>query len=827
MHKTRSELLISKLIGVISVVSLIFVGFQVDGTDAPRAQKLFTSPAVDTIAQVGIYPLTAESDSFYYYADGRRIPLEPSLNWVAVKFASADVVKQSAAVRNSGAPLGSLDQARHILNPELTLLPVQQGITVQTLVQGINLMRAMPGSFLTVNPVFQSVNVEMVTTDQFIATFPAEKSLKDINAINSIYGVEVVESILGQDNTFVLKLPLGAHLDSLALANLYQESGVALNAAPDFVRITQNSPEKSYSDKLTEVGPMAGTNDYWYSDQWYLNNTGYYGNPADVDIDAPEAWDHTTGSSSVIIAVIDEGVDRTHEDLSAKMVPGYDATTGAPSGTSGSPAGNDAHGTAAAGIAAAVSNNTIGITGICQNCRIMPIRIAYDDGTGAWITYDSWIANGITWAYQNGASVLNNSWGGGQQVTVVNTAIANAKTQGRGGKGSVVVFSAGNENSSSVSWPASLSTVIAVGASNLCDQRKTPTNNSCNAFEGDWGSNYGSALDISAPGVWLTTTDIMGPPGYSSGGFYGADYTGSFGGSSGAAPIVAGVAGLVLSANPYLTANEVQTILQNTADDVNGGGWDTTMGYGRVNANRAVVAALAAFVQDTAGVFRPSNGALYLKNSNTTGVADVSINYGIPGDKPITGDWNGDGRDSIGVYRNGVFYLRNSNTIGVADIYFAFGSPGDQPIAGDWDGNGTDTIGVYRSSNFTFYLRNSNTTGTPDLSFSLGIPGDVGLAGDWNGDGMDTTGVFRPSNGVIFLKNINLTGTADVSINYGIPGDKPVTGDWNNDGKDTIGVYRNGVFYLRNSNTVGIADLYFALGIPSDLPIAGDWDGKP
>jgi hypothetical protein len=230
---------------------------------------------------------------------------------------------------------------------------------------------------------------------------------------------------------------------------------------------------------------------------------------------------------------------------------------------------------------------------------------------------------------------------------------------------------------------------------------------------------------------------------------------------------------------------------------------------------------------DTTGVFRPSNGALYLKNSNTTGVADIAINYGIPGDKPVVGDWDGDGTVTIGVYRNGIFYLRNSNSVGNANLYFAFGSPGDQPIAGDWDGNGTDTVGVYRSSNFTFYLRNSNSAGTPDLSFSLGMPGDVGIAGDWNGDGKDTTGVFRPSNGVIFLKNLNTTGTADVALNYGIPGDQPVTGDWNNDGRDTIGVYRNGTFYLRNSNTAGNADLYFALGIPGDHPIAGNWDGIP
>ncbi len=230
---------------------------------------------------------------------------------------------------------------------------------------------------------------------------------------------------------------------------------------------------------------------------------------------------------------------------------------------------------------------------------------------------------------------------------------------------------------------------------------------------------------------------------------------------------------------------------------------------------------------DTTGVFRPSNGALYLKNSNTTGFADIQINYGVGGDYPVVGDWDGNGTATIGIYRNGSFYLRNSNTIGFADLVFAFGAPGDQPVAGDWDGDGVDTIGVYRSATGTFYLRNNNSSGTPEMIFSLGIPGDVGIAGDWDGDGKDTTGVFRPSNGALYLKNANSTGIADIQINYGIAGDKPVTGDWDNDGIDTIGVYRNGSFYLRNSNTIGFADLVFALGIPGDMPIAGNWDGIP
>ena len=236
-------------------------------------------------------------------------------------------------------------------------------------------------------------------------------------------------------------------------------------------------------------------------------------------------------------------------------------------------------------------------------------------------------------------------------------------------------------------------------------------------------------------------------------------------------------------------------------------------------------AAPAPLSADTTGVFRPSNGALYLKNSNTTGFADVAINYGMAGDYPVVGDWDGNGTATIGIYRNGVFYLRNSNTIGVADWVFAFGAPGDQPIAGDWDGDGVDTIGVFR--NGTFLLRNSNSAGAASASFVLGNVGDVGIAGDWNGDGIDTTGVFRPSNGALYLKNSNSTGFADIVINYGIAGDQPVTGDWNNDGMDTIGVYRNGTFYLRNSNTIGVADLVFSLGINGDIPIAGNWDGLP
>jgi subtilisin family serine protease len=177
--------------------------------------------------------------------------------------------------------------------------------------------------------------------------------------------------------------------------------------------------------------------------------------------------------------------------------------------------------------------------------------------------------------------------------------------------------------------------------------------------------------------------------------------------------------------------------------------------------------------------------------------------------------------DTIGVYRSGVFYLRNSNDQGFADLTFGYGISGDTPAVGDWDGDGTDTVGVYRSG--VFYLRNSNDAGIADHAFGYGISGDTPVVGDWDGDGTDTVGVYR--DGVFYLRNSNDAGIADLAFGYGISGDMPVVGDWNDDGTATIGVYR-GDFYLRNSNDAGVADLAFGYGAASDTPVIGNWDGQ-
>ena len=180
-------------------------------------------------------PLSSDSSSFYYYVSENRVPLTLSLKWIAVKFASGDPSQQSVALKGSIAD--SLEQAEQFSLYGVTLLPVKEGITFEALVEGINLLRANTADFLQVNPVFQAGDTGMIVTDEFIATFPPEMSMDEINAVNASYGVELGDPILGQENTFVLKATTATKMDTLSLANLYQESGVAVYAAPNFVRV--------------------------------------------------------------------------------------------------------------------------------------------------------------------------------------------------------------------------------------------------------------------------------------------------------------------------------------------------------------------------------------------------------------------------------------------------------------------------------------------------------------------------------------------------------------------------------------------------------------
>lgn len=183
----------------------------------------------------------------------------------------------------------------------------------------------------------------------------------------------------------------------------------------------------------------------------------------------------------------------------------------------------------------------------------------------------------------------------------------------------------------------------------------------------------------------------------------------------------------------------------------------------------------------TPGVYRPSTGTWFLKNTNVEGPADITFQFGSNTDRtPVAGNWDGVNGDSIGFYRGGTWILRNTNSTGAADATFNYGLSTDQEVVGDWDGNGTDTVGVFRSSTGHWFERNTNSAGGTDTEFAYGTTGDTPLAGDWNRDGVDTPAIYRSSAGTWHLRNFNSTGSGDISFSYGLSTDTALV--WSNGG---------------------------------------------
>ncbi len=247
------------------------------------------------------------------------------------------------------------------------------------------------------------------------------------------------------------------------------------------------------------------------------------------------------------------------------------------------------------------------------------------------------------------------------------------------------------------------------------------------------------------------------------------------------------------------------------------------------------LAPAAAAAGDNVGLVDPAEGRWSLRND--AGGVD-SFTFGNPGDRPIIGDWDGDGDQTPGLYRqsDGFFYARNSNDTGVAHFECFAGDPEDVPLAGDWNGDGTDTLGIYRPSRQRFFLFNKQCDNSPmgaaDIDFAFGDPGDQPVAGDWDGDGIDEVGLHRESTGLFYWRNRNTTGNADGTIIFGDPDDRFVSGDWNGTpGQDTPALFRPSdmTLYFRHTLTQGNADatLPWTGAGAGWLPVAGDFDGPP
>ena len=357
---------------------------------------------------------------------------------------------------------------------------------------------------------------------------------------------------------------------------------------PDWYKITiEGSDFKTTveaSDRFYETGKfeaidpgfllklnLCSTNDPEFYQQWGLKNTT---NPG-YDINVEGAWSISTGSG-IEVAVFDSGIDPTHRDLSANLNSvRYDVSSGNPYTYPYS----EVHGTHIAGIIGAEGNNGLDIVGVAYDAELLGVRLTVP-GYGPPSPPDS-IAIAISWAWMYGADVINCSWdypAGTSQL--LDVAIANALTYGRTNRGTVVVFSSGNDGYSTIGYPASVDNrILVVGSMDNSGYRASD-------------SNYGTLLDVVAPGEDIISTI----PG---------DLTGYISGTSMAAAHISGVAALMLQANLQLTVSEISDIIHFTSKKIhpslytftasnnNSASWNQEVGYGLVDATSAVSVAYA------------------------------------------------------------------------------------------------------------------------------------------------------------------------------------------------------------------------------------------
>lgn len=379
----------------------------------------------------------------------------------------------------------------------------------------------------------------------------ATTGIMTVDELDKRFGVTDIQRVLGG----IFKFVVPEDADVISISREYEADPSVEFAEPNYI-----------------YRSFALPNDAKYTLQW-----------AHQVIQSEPAWDIETGDPDIVIAIVDTGVDWDHPDLATNIwnntdenldgkdtdgngyiddVRGYDfvdTTASVYPGEDGTIRDNDpmdfhGHGTHCAGIAAAVTDNSIGVAGMSWNCKIMPIRAGYKDPYGYGVLEADDIAVAIEYAANNNANVISMSWGGYDISKTVKEAIEYAYS-----KGAVLVGAAGNSDTRLKSYPAGFDNVIAVAATDSSDAKA-------------WLSNYGSWIDIAAPGVNVLSTVFN-------------DAYASWSGTSMSAPFVAGLAALILSKNSTFSNEDVRNILRSTTDPVIS---DEYIGLGRINAYKAV-----------------------------------------------------------------------------------------------------------------------------------------------------------------------------------------------------------------------------------------------
>ena len=498
--------------------------------------------------ELGSLSLTQKADStLYYYYQGERIPLAERKDLIAFQFVDKESKDKFLSELSSSSTLKrwNNDEGNNSLN--ILILQSEKGsVTKEDFEEW---QRLEDVHFLSYP--FEKDGHVFVMLDEFSVKVKKTSDEQEVRKLAARYDCEVFQREVFDSDIFFVRCSKWSEMGTIRIANAFYETGLFEFASPDFY--TPN---------------MLLSNDPYFSYQWGLKNTGQYGTSG-IDINVESAWTHTEGSDDIIVALVDSDVQLNHLDLSSNLVGGNYSM--------GDPDYNPHfHGTAVAGIIGAIKDNNIGISGVAPGCKIMPIK--YDD------TYAT-VTAGIKWAKDHGADVINCSWWRPTPCDLLTAEINSAATQGRNGKGCILVFAAGNYDTN-VFYPASLGNVIGVGAYSYDGNRKTPS--SPDGY--DWGSNYGSGLSLIAPGVNIKTTGMTNTYVDKSG-------------TSFAAPHVAGVAALILSEYPYFTRDQVTKAILYSCTTPSGYSYtysidypytvmyNSEVGHGRLNAGNALVLA--------------------------------------------------------------------------------------------------------------------------------------------------------------------------------------------------------------------------------------------
>ncbi len=376
---------------------------------------------------------------------------------------------------------------------------------------------------------------------------------------------------------------------------------VSPQAEDALMQAMSDIPDIDYCVKDMLIEPSAILpNDPEYSRQWYLPK-----------MEVPTAWETSSGEG-VTVAILDTGIEADHPDLLGNLVPGWNSVS---DNDDTSPA--HWHGTAVAGVVGATSNNLTGVASVATRASIMPIRVSNSaDGSSSL----SALINGILWAADHGADVINISYG-----IVGSEYIFNDAAQYFRSKGGVIVYSAGNEGEDG--GYSDNPYLISVAATTSGDNRAS-------------FSNYGNYIDVSAPGANIYTT-------YTNGRYR------STSGTSFSSPAVAGVVALIMATNPYLTPEEVEAVLEQSADDlIEGADWHPYFGHGRVNAAAAVLLAQQGADLDA----QAPNVTIFSPQNNVTVSGDVMVeinatdNVGVSG-VDLYADGQLVGRDTTAPYQ--------------------------------------------------------------------------------------------------------------------------------------------------------------------------------